>query len=85
MGLVSWLIVGGLAGWIASMIMGTNERQGCITNIVVGVVGAFIGGFVMSFFGGQGVTGYNIPSILVAVIGAVILLWLVNALGSNKK
>jgi uncharacterized membrane protein YeaQ/YmgE (transglycosylase-associated protein family) len=80
MGLISWLIVGGLAGWIGSMIMGTNERQGCITNIVVGVIGAFIGGFVMSFFGGRGVTGLNIPSILVAIIGAVILLWLVKAL-----
>jgi uncharacterized membrane protein YeaQ/YmgE (transglycosylase-associated protein family) len=80
MGLLSWIIVGGLAGWIASMIMGTNERQGCLTNIIVGVIGAFIGGFVMSFFGGTGVTGLNIPSILVAIIGAVILLWIAKAL-----
>jgi uncharacterized membrane protein YeaQ/YmgE (transglycosylase-associated protein family) len=78
--IIAWVVLGGLAGWIASMIMGTNERQGCFMNIIVGVVGAFIGGFVMSFFGGQGVTGLNIPSILVAIIGAVILLWLVKAL-----
>jgi uncharacterized membrane protein YeaQ/YmgE (transglycosylase-associated protein family) len=80
MGILSWIILGGLAGWIASMIMGTNERQGCLMNVIVGVIGAFIGGFVMSFFGGTGVTGLNIPSILVAIIGAVILLWLVRAL-----
>jgi uncharacterized membrane protein YeaQ/YmgE (transglycosylase-associated protein family) len=80
MGLISWIILGALAGWIASMIMGTNERQGCFLNIVVGIIGAFIGGFVMSFFGGTGVTGLNIPSILVAIIGAVILLWIVKAL-----
>jgi uncharacterized membrane protein YeaQ/YmgE (transglycosylase-associated protein family) len=81
MGLLSWIIVGGLAGWIASMIMGTNERQGCLMNIIVGVIGAGIGGFITTrFFGGQGVTGLNIPSILVAIIGAVILLWIVKAL-----
>jgi uncharacterized membrane protein YeaQ/YmgE (transglycosylase-associated protein family) len=80
MGLLSWIIVGGLAGWIASMIMGTNERQGCLTNIIVGVIGSFLGGFVMSFFGGRGVTGFDIPSILVAIIGSVILLWIVKAL-----
>jgi uncharacterized membrane protein YeaQ/YmgE (transglycosylase-associated protein family) len=80
MGILSWIIVGGLAGWIASMIMGTNERQGCLTNIIVGIVGSFIGGFVMSFFGGRGVTRLDIPSILVAIIGSVILLWVVKAL-----
>jgi uncharacterized membrane protein YeaQ/YmgE (transglycosylase-associated protein family) len=80
MSIIAWIILGGLAGWIASMIMGTNERQGCLMNIIVGVIGAFIGGFVMSFFGGRGVTGLNIPSILVAIIGAVILLWIVKAL-----
>jgi uncharacterized membrane protein YeaQ/YmgE (transglycosylase-associated protein family) len=80
MSIIAWIILGGLAGWIASMIMGTNERQGCLMNIIVGVIGAFIGGFVMSFFGGQGVTGLNIPSILVAIIGAVILLWIAKAL-----
>lgn len=80
MNFIAWAILGGLAGWIASMIMGTNERQGCFLNIVVGVIGAFVGGFVMSFFGGQGVTGFNIPSLLVAIIGSVILLWIVKAL-----
>ncbi|MGL4608453.1 MAG: GlsB/YeaQ/YmgE family stress response membrane protein [Trueperaceae bacterium] len=80
MNFIAWIVLGGLAGWIASMVMGTNERQGCFTNIIVGIIGSFVGGFVMNFFGGQGVTGFNIPSLLVAIIGAVILLWIVKAL-----
>ena len=79
MNFISWLIVGGLAGWIGSRIMNSGS-QSLITNIIVGIVGAFIGGFVMSFFGGRGVTGFNIPSILLAIIGSVILLWLVKVL-----
>jgi uncharacterized membrane protein YeaQ/YmgE (transglycosylase-associated protein family) len=73
-----WIIFGALAGWIASLIMGTNRQQGCLMDIVVGVVGAFLGGLVFSLFGGQGVTGFNIYSLLVAVLGAVILLWIVG-------
>lgn len=78
MGIVAWIVLGGLAGWIANMVMG--GKGSLVNNIVTGVIGAFIGGFVMSFFGGQGVTGLNIGSILVAVIGAVILIWLARAL-----
>jgi uncharacterized membrane protein YeaQ/YmgE (transglycosylase-associated protein family) len=54
--------------------------MGAIANIVVGIVGAFIGGWIMSFFGAQGVTGFNIPSLLVAIGGAVVLLWVVGLL-----
>ena len=79
MSIIAWIVLGALAGWIASLIMGTNSQQGCLTDIIVGIVGAFIGGFVMNFFGGGGVTGFNIPSIIVAVIGAVILLAVVKA------
>lgn len=78
MGLLSWIIVGGLAGWIASMIMKTNESMGFVANIVVGVIGAFIGGFVVSLFGKTGVTGFNLWSLIVAVLGAVILIWIVG-------
>ncbi len=75
MGIIAWLVVGGLAGWIASMIMGKNEQMGLVANIIVGIIGAFIGGFVMNAIGGNGdMTGINIGSILVAVLGAVILL-----------
>jgi uncharacterized membrane protein YeaQ/YmgE (transglycosylase-associated protein family) len=76
--IILWIIFGALAGWIASLIMGTNRQQGCLMDIVVGVVGAFLGGLVFSLFGGQGVTGFNIYSLLVAVLGAVILLWIVG-------
>jgi len=78
MGPVAWLIFGALAGWVASILTGRNERMGCITNIVVGIVGAFVGGLLMNFIGGRGVTGFNLYSFIVAVIGAVVLLALVG-------
>ncbi|MEM9955908.1 MAG: GlsB/YeaQ/YmgE family stress response membrane protein [Chloroflexota bacterium] len=75
----AWLIVGGVAGWLASMIMKTNKSQGLLMDIVVGIVGAFIGGFVVSFFdigsgAGTTITGFNIESTVTATFGAVILL-----------
>jgi uncharacterized membrane protein YeaQ/YmgE (transglycosylase-associated protein family) len=79
MSILAWIVLGGLAGWIASLIMGTNERQGCLMNIVVGIVGAVIGGALFSALGGTGVTGFNLPSLIVATVGAVVLLWIVRA------
>ena len=74
-----WIIFGALAGWVASMIMGKNAQMGALANIVVGIVGALIGGFLMTnVFGAQGVTGFNITSLIVAIIGAVVLLFLVG-------
>ncbi len=78
MGIISWIIFGALAGWLASIITGRNNQMGCIANIVVGIVGAVIGGFLMSFFGGSGVTGFNLYSFFVAVVGAVVLLVIVG-------
>jgi uncharacterized membrane protein YeaQ/YmgE (transglycosylase-associated protein family) len=78
MGIIAWLVVGGLAGWIASIIMGKNASMGLIANIIVGIVGAFIGGFVLRFLGVDGVTGFNIWSILVAIGGACLLLFIVK-------
>ncbi len=80
MGIFSWIIFGALAGWIASNIAGKSRRQGCVTNIVVGIVGAFLGGVIFSTIGGQGVTGFNIWSLFVAVIGAVAFLSILNAI-----
>jgi uncharacterized membrane protein YeaQ/YmgE (transglycosylase-associated protein family) len=75
MGIVSWVIFGALAGWVASMLAGTNERQGCITNILIGVVGAFVGGFVVELVtGNQFSFAFNMNSFIVAVLGAVGLL-----------
>lgn len=83
MGLIGWLIIGALAGWIASMITGNNAKMGAGKNIIVGIVGALIGGFLMNIIGGSGVTGFNIWSLLVSVIGSVILLWIINAIVRN--
>ncbi len=77
MGIIWWIILGAIAGWLASLIMRTN--QGILLDIVVGIVGAMIGGFVFRLFGGAGVTGFNPYSLLVALVGAVILLWIVKA------
>lgn len=74
MGIISWIIVGALAGWIASMIMGKNEQMGLLANIVVGIIGGLIGGFVMNALGFGTPDGINIYSILVSILGAVILL-----------
>lgn len=78
MNIILWIVFGALAGWIASMVMGTNAQMGALANIVVGIVGAIIGGLIMNAFGAQGVTGFNLPSMLVAIVGAVVLLFLVG-------
>ncbi len=80
MNFLLWIILGALAGWIASMIVKTNKQQGLLVDIIVGIVGAFLGGIIFGFFGAQGVTGFNFYSVLVAVVGAVALLWIVKAL-----
>jgi uncharacterized membrane protein YeaQ/YmgE (transglycosylase-associated protein family) len=74
MGICGWIILGGLAGWVASIIAGNNARQGLIGNIIVGIVGSFVGGMVFNFFGGVGVTGFNLYSFGVALVGAVLTL-----------
>jgi len=79
MGIIAWLIFGGLAGWIASKIMGTDAQQGILLNIVVGIVGAFLGGFLASLLGiGGDFSSFNIVSFLIAVVGACVLLFLVG-------
>jgi len=84
MGIIGWLIVGALAGWIASKITGNDPEMGAVKNIVVGILGAFIGGFVVNALGGQGLTGFSLWSIIVSVIGAVILLTVVNLFRRKK-
>lgn len=73
-----WIIVGALAGWIASKIMRRDAQMGAIANIVVGIVGALIGGFIMNAVGGAGFTGFNLYSLLVAIGGAVVLLFVIG-------
>lgn len=84
MGWLAWLIVGALAGWLASIVMGTNARQGLLLDIIVGIVGALVGGFLFSAIGAPGVTGFNVWSLFVAFIGAVVLLGLLRLFTGNR-
>lgn len=79
MGIISWIILGALAGWIASKIMNTNESMGGFANIVVGIVGALIGGFIMNFFNKSGVDSLNLYSLFVALLGSIILIAVIKA------
>ncbi len=84
MGPISWIIIGALAGWIASMITGNDKRMGALANIAIGIVGGLIGGFLVDLLGGAGVTGFSLWSLLVAVIGSVVLLSVINAFSRKK-
>ncbi len=78
--IITWIILGALAGWIASIITGTNAQVNGWMNIVVGIIGAFIGGLILQLFGGGTPTGLNLPSLLTAILGAVVLLWIMRAM-----
>ena len=85
LGCISWIIFGALAGWIASMITGRNQRQGCIMNIIVGVIGAFIGGLFYGLLTGQTLNvGWNLTALIVSILGAVVLLLVVNLFTRNR-
>ncbi len=75
-----WLAFGGAAGWIASIVVGKDSRMGIPANIAVGVVGALIGGFLANLVGLGGVSGFNLWSLLIAALGASVLLILLNLL-----
>lgn len=80
-GLGGWLgaiIIGGLAGWVASMFMKTDASMGLLANIVVGIVGAIIGNLLLPVFGVSGTTGFSLWSFIVALLGAIILLFIVR-------
>jgi len=81
MNLILWLIIGGVVGWLASLLMRTDGQQGIVLNVVVGIVGAFLAGWFVSPMVGVGTINQNnfsLPSILVSLVGAVILLAIVN-------
>ena len=80
MNFIIWLIVGGIVGWLASLIMKTDAQQGMLLNVVVGIVGAFIGGWLISPLVGTGTIneGFSLGALVVSLLGAVILLAIVN-------
>ena len=79
MNILLWILFGAIVGWLASLIMKTNRQQGTLIDIVVGIVGAVLGGYLFEALGRSGVTGFNLYSMLVAIVGAVILLAIVKA------
>ncbi len=78
-GLLIWILFGALVGWLTSIMMNTDAQQGPLTNILLGIAGALVGGFIMRFLGYDGVSGFNLYSVLVAILGSVILVVLYKA------
>ena len=84
LGFVGWIIIGGLAGWIGSKIMNTDEQMGIVLTIVVGIVGGFLGGWLLTLVGFDVASGGMFFSFLTCLIGAVILLWIVGMIQKRK-
>ena len=80
MGILAWIIFGLIVGLVARWIVPGEAPGGIIGDIIVGVLGAFIGGWIYSLFGHTGVTGFNLASMVCALIGAIVLLWLIRAI-----
>ena len=83
---LSWLIFGALAGWVASLFAGRSSRMGCVSNIVIGIIGAIVGGWLYTLITGRLlVVGWNWTAFLVAVVGAVVLLTILNWLSGPHQ
>lgn len=78
MGLIATIVLGGIAGWLGSKLMHTDGSQGILLNIVVGIIGAYIGGYLFSFLGYAGTTGFNLYSLGVSVVGSVVFIWILK-------
>jgi uncharacterized membrane protein YeaQ/YmgE (transglycosylase-associated protein family) len=83
MGILAWIILGLIAGFIGSKIV-NKSGEGFLLDIALGIVGAVVGGFIFSAFGASGVTGLNIYSLIVAVIGAIVVLWVYHAVIARR-
>ncbi len=84
MSIIAWLVLGLVAGFIASKIV-NKSGEGLILDIVLGIVGAFVGGFLFTFFGAEPVTGFNLYSVVVAVAGSVVVLFLYHAIAGRRS
>lgn len=82
LGWIGWIVLGGIAGWLGSKIMGTDAQMGIFANIVVGIIGGFLGGFLLSLVGLS--SGGKIFSFLTCLLGAVVLLWIVKLFAGRK-
>jgi uncharacterized membrane protein YeaQ/YmgE (transglycosylase-associated protein family) len=84
MSIIGWIILGLIAGFVASKIV-NNAGEGVFLDIILGIVGAIVGGFIFSAFGAAGVTGFNLYSMVVAIVGAVVVLWLYHAITGARQ
>lgn len=87
MGILAWIIFGAIAGWIASLIMKTDQQQGIVANVIIGILGAVIGGTIGRFLGvGEGYVDFDLGSMFLAVLGSCILLFIIRAfMGRNDR
>lgn len=85
MSIIAWIVIGALAGWLASKMLGRDNEMGWMANILVGILGAIVGGLIMALVGGDGVSGFNLYSVLVAIGGALLLLFAYNALKGGSR
>ena len=84
MSILAWIIVGLIAGWLAKMVVPGEGPGGVLGDLIIGIIGAIIGGWVFNYFGHAGATGINIPSIIVAFIGSIILLLIMRAVTGRR-
>ncbi len=82
---IAWIVLGGLAGWIASMITGNNQQMGIIWNIVVGIIGALLGSWILGMVGTTDPLEFSVGTFLVAIGGAVVLLFLFNLIRGRSR
>jgi uncharacterized membrane protein YeaQ/YmgE (transglycosylase-associated protein family) len=83
MGIFSWIVLGAIAGWLGSMIV-NKQGEGMFLDIVLGIVGALVGGWVFAALGSTGVTGFNLWSVLVAVLGSVLVLLVYHSISRQQ-
>jgi len=83
MSIISWIILGLIAGFIGSRIV-NKQGEGMLLDMALGIVGAIVGGILFSFFGATGITGLNIWSMIVAIVGSVVVLWIYHAIADRR-
>ncbi|MDW7658220.1 MAG: GlsB/YeaQ/YmgE family stress response membrane protein [Bacillota bacterium] len=82
---LAWIVLGGLAGWVASILTKNNARMGIIWNIITGIIGALLGSWILGFFDITDPLTFSFPTFLVAVGGAVVLLFLINLIRGRRR
>ncbi len=83
MTIILWIVLGGIAGWIASIVTGSD--RGILGDIILGILGAIIGGWIAALIGGAGISGFNLPSLIVAVLGSIVLIWISRAFRGTTR